>query len=154
GHVLEKWVLQVVPLGHRATLLVVAETGVDHDALRRRLRHQRMDRHSQPPFFRGVARNQPRQLQDLLAPGFWQDEPRTADGLDLDDPRDPDPTDRPLHLALLSCRPSYFGRTHSVVSPLPPPLRGRVGEGGPQAKTLRVAPLPRPSPQGGGEQRS
>jgi len=35
---------------------------------------------------------------------------------------------------------------------LPPPLRGRVGEGGsPKLRSLWLTPTPDPSPQGGGE---
>ncbi len=35
------------------------------------------------------------------------------------------------------------------LAPLPPPLRGRVGEGGSGIGTARVAPLPQPLPAKG-----
>ena len=52
------WALD--PGRHIAAFLVVAQTSIDHDpAARRRLDHQRMDRHFEAAFLGGEMRNQP-----------------------------------------------------------------------------------------------
>ncbi len=68
GQLLQERIAAVVPGRHVAALLVVAEPGVDDDAVLRRFHQQRMDRHFQAAVLIGEMRDQPGQALDLLRP--------------------------------------------------------------------------------------
>jgi hypothetical protein len=87
----------VVPGRHVAALLVVAEPGVDHDAVRGSFDRQRVDRHFQPALFGRKMRDQPGQFADFVVARERQDEARRADGFKLDDLGDFDLADLPVH---------------------------------------------------------
>ena len=95
GKIGEERAVQVVPGRNAATLLVVAEAGVDHDAPRGGFDHQGVDAHAQAARFIGEMRAQPADGQDGLARGVGQDEAAAAGGFQLDDAGDEDVADAP-----------------------------------------------------------
>jgi hypothetical protein len=89
--------LQVVPGRDAATLLVVAEAGIDDDAPARRFDDERVDAHFQAAALVGEVRPQPRDRQDFLIGRLRQQKPAAAGYLQFDDLRYRHIAHAPLH---------------------------------------------------------
>src|SRR4051812_5337097 len=97
AHGLEKRPFPVVPGRHGAAFLVISEPGIDHDAQRRRLDYERVDRHLESTFLGGEMGDQPRQISNLFVGGQRQDKARASDRFQFDDFRDLDLAHLPMH---------------------------------------------------------
>ena len=102
-------------MGDAAIFLVVAEAGVDDNAMRRRLHQERVDAHAQPAVLVGEMRLQPGDRFDRLGRGLRQQEAAAAGDLQFDNLGDDNITDPPLAHA---CSPEpRFAQADFTVTP-------------------------------------